>query len=153
DVHYQQQLVVVSGPVEEISRLGRIVVGGTPESPVRLADVARIEEGHADRLLLTSTSGHPAALINVGRRPGADAIRLADAVRSQVAEMRQRLPPGVEVKITYDQAELIGKAVANVRDAVLVGGLLTLIVLGLYLRSPRGTLAAAAALPSTMLMT
>jgi multidrug efflux pump subunit AcrB len=67
--------------------------------------------------------------------------------------MRQRLPPGVEVKITYDQAELIGKAVANVRDAVLVGGLLTLIVLGLYLRSPRGTLAAAAALPSTMLMT
>jgi multidrug efflux pump subunit AcrB len=67
--------------------------------------------------------------------------------------MRESLPPGVEVRAVYDQAGLIAKAVANVRDAVLVGGLLTLVVVAAFLRSWRATLAAAAALPATLLMT
>jgi len=153
DARYQQRLVVVSGPVDDLEQLGRVVVGGTAESPVRLSDIARLSEGHADRTSLTSAGGRPAALLNVGRQVGADAIALARAVKNEVAAARPSLPPGMEVAVTYDQAALIGKSVANVRDAVLLGGALTLLVVGLFLRSWRGTAAAAIALPSTLLMT
>lgn len=153
DAHYQQRLVVVSGPLNDLDQLGRVVVGGTAESPVRLSDIATLSEGHADRTSLTSANGRPAALVNVGRQPGADAIALARAVERELEAARATLPPGVEVVVTYDQAALIGKAVANVRDAVLLGGALTVLVVGLFLRSWRGTLVAAAALPSTLLMT
>jgi CzcA family heavy metal efflux pump len=153
DIHYQQHLVIVRGPVENPLLLERTVVGGTPELPVRLRDVARIQESHADRLLLTSANGRPATLINVGRRPGADAVRLAADVRGELDRLRHSLPPGIEILVTYDQASLIGKAVRNVRDAVFLGGLLTLVVIGLFLRSPPATAVAAASLPATLLMT
>jgi len=153
DAHYQQQLVVVTGAVADLSQLSRTVVGGTAESPVRLSDVARIEEGHEDRLSLTYADGRLAALVNVGRRPGADALALAEEVRGALERLQGQLPPGVEVKVTYDQTGLIGKAVGHVRDAVLLGGVLTLLVVAFFLRSWRGTLAAAAALPATLLMT
>jgi CzcA family heavy metal efflux pump len=153
DVHYQQELVVVRGPVEDLARLSGTVVGGTPESPVLLGDVARVEEGHADRLSRTYANGRPAALVNIGRRPGADALALARDVDAELASLRAGLPPGIEVLVSYDQAGLIARSVTNVRDAVAVGGLLTLLVVGAFLRSWRAMLAAAAALPATLLMT
>jgi len=153
DIHYQQHLVVVRGPIENLLLLDRTVVGGTPELPVRLKDVARIQEWYADRLLLTSANGKPATLVNVGRRPGADAVRLARDVYRELEELRPSLPPGVEILATYDQATLIGQAVTNVRDAVFLGGLLTLVIIAVFLRSGSATLVAAASLPATLLMT
>lgn len=153
DVHYQQALVVVQGPVEDSGRLARVAVGGTPEAPVLLGDVARVEEGHADRLSRTYVNGRPAALVNIGRRPGADASTLAQGVARELERLRPTLPPGIEVLVTYDQAGLIERSVANVRDAVALGGLLTLLVVGAFLRSWRAMVAAAAALPATLLMT
>nr|WP_228531127.1 MULTISPECIES: efflux RND transporter permease subunit [Myxococcaceae] len=153
DVRYQQTLVVVRGAVVDPARLADVVVGGKPGAPVRLGDVARVEVGHEDRLQLTSADGRPAALVSVGRRPGADAVTLAAAVREELARLRPDLPPGVQVRVVYDQAGLIGRSVAHVRDAVALGGLLTLLVVGAFLRSWRATLAAAAALPVTLLMT
>lgn len=153
DIRYRQNLVVVRGPIDDLPRLEKIVLGGTADLPVRLGDVARVQEAHADRLLLTSANGRPATLVNVGRRPGADAVRLADEVRRELDLLRPTLPPGIQIIATYDQAALIGKAVTNVRDAVLIGGLLTLLVIAFFLRSVAGTLAAAVSLPATLLMT
>ena len=153
DIHYQQHLVVVRGPIDNPLLLEKTVVGGTPELPVRLKDVARVEESHADRLLLTTANARLATLVNVGRRPGADAVRLAADVHQEVEHLRPSLPPGVEILTTYDQAGLIGKAVINVRDAVFIGGVLTLIVIALFLRSRSATAVAAASLPATLLMT
>jgi CzcA family heavy metal efflux pump len=153
DVRYEQNLVVVQGPVTDLAALAQVVVGGTPELPVRLGDIARVIDGHEDRTLLTTANRRAAALVNVGRRPGADAVALAQLARAQVEMLKPSLPPGVDVITTYDQAALIGKAVVNVRDAVFLGGLLTLVVIALFLRSTRGTLAAALSLPATLLMT
>ncbi|MCY1021048.1 efflux RND transporter permease subunit [Pyxidicoccus sp. MSG2] len=153
DVHYRQELVVVRGPVEDLAPLPTLVVGGTPEAPVRLGDVARVVEGHADRLTRTYANGRPAALVNVGRRPEADAIRLARDIQAELEQVRAALPPGIEVHVSYDQAGLIARSVKHVRNEVAVGGLLTLLVVGFFLRSWRAVVAAAAALPATLLMT
>ncbi|WP_224364354.1 efflux RND transporter permease subunit [Hyalangium versicolor] len=153
DIHYRQEMVVVEGPVERLNELPQLVVGGTPEAPVLLGDVARVEEGHADRLSRTSANGKPSALVNIGRRPGADAITLARDIDAELQRLRTELPPGIEVLVAYDQAGLITRSVVNVRDAVAIGGLLTLVVVGAFLRSWRAMLAAAAALPTTLSMT
>ncbi|TSC34184.1 efflux RND transporter permease subunit [Corallococcus sp. Z5C101001] len=153
DVHYQQELVVVRGPVDSPGSLTALVVGGTPDAPVRLGDVARIEEGHADRLSLTYANGRPAVLVNVGRGPGADAVALARGIQEELARMRGGLPPGIAIEVSYDQAGLIARSVAHVRDEVLLGGLLTLGVVGLFLRSWRAMTAAAVVLPAALAMT
>ncbi|NRD55347.1 efflux RND transporter permease subunit [Corallococcus sp. AB030] len=153
DVHYQQALVVVRGPVDSPDRLAALVVGGTPEAPVQLGDVARIQEGHADRLSLTYANGRPAVLVNVGRRPGADAVTLARDIQAELDRVRAGLPPGIDVELSYDQAGLIARSVAHVREEVILGGLLTLAVVGLFLRSWRAMTAAAVVLPATLAMT
>ncbi|GMU03825.1 efflux RND transporter permease subunit [Corallococcus caeni] len=153
DVHYQQALVVVQGPVDSPDQLAALVVGGTPEAPVRLGDVARIQEGHADRLSLTYANGRPAVLVNVGRRPGADAVTLAREINAELERVRAGLPPGIAIEVSYDQAGLIARSVAHVRDEVILGGVLTLGVVGLFLRSWRAMTAAAVVLPATLAMT
>ncbi|WAM25190.1 efflux RND transporter permease subunit [Myxococcus sp. NMCA1] len=153
DVRYQQALVVLEGPVESPDLLSTLVVGGTPEAPVRLGDVARVEEGHADRLTRTYANGQPAVLVNVGRSPRADAVTLAREIHARVEEVRTRLPPGIDVALSYDQAGFIARSVSHVRDEVILGGLLTLTVVGLFLRSWRAMAATAVVLPATLAMT
>ncbi|RJS21102.1 AcrB/AcrD/AcrF family protein [Corallococcus sp. H22C18031201] len=153
DVHYQQELVVVRGPVDDPGRLVELVVGGSETAPIRLGDVARVAEGHADRLSRTFANGHPAVLVSIGRRPQADAIALAKDIERELKTLTPALPPGIEVRVSYDQVDLIARSVSHVRDEVALGGLLTLAVVGLFLRSWRPMLAAAVALPATLWMT
>ncbi|WP_163867160.1 efflux RND transporter permease subunit [Myxococcus eversor] len=153
DIHYQQELVVVQGPVDSPDQLAALVVGGTPDAPVRLGDVAKIEEGHADRLSLTYANGRPAVLVNIGRRPQADAVTLARDIQLALDQVRAGAPPGIDVELSYDQAGLIARSVAHVRDEVVLGGLLTLVVVGLFLRSWRAMVAAALVLPAALAMT
>jgi CzcA family heavy metal efflux pump len=150
ELAYRRYAVVVTGLVDRVGALAEFVVGGSEHAPIRLGDVARVEEGHADpRLLVRSPSG-PAAMVNVARRIGGDVVALDAALRAAIDRLRTELPPGVRLVPVYEQATLIGAATGAVRDAILVGALLSAVVLLLFLRDWRATAIAAVAIPSSL---
>jgi multidrug efflux pump subunit AcrB len=150
DVAYRRYAIVVSGVAPTVARLGDFVVGGSERAPVRLADVATIEEGHADPRLLVRSPRGASAVVNVARRIGGDVVALDRALGAALDDLRAQVPTGVVLTPVYEQATLIGAATAAVRDAILVGALLSMIVMLLFLRSPRATLIAALAIPSSL---
>src|SRR5207245_6282934 len=120
---------------------------------LRVRDVARVEMGTERHVRIIPGDGKPAALINVTRQVGGNTLALADSVARIVAAIAPTLPPGVHLKPVYDQAALVRDAVRSVRDAMLVGAALAVLVLLLFLRDGRITAISATAIPLTLAIT
>ncbi len=149
DAH-ELALAVVSGAVITPEQIAHVVVGGSPGAPVRIDDLGRVVESTAPTSTVIRVDGHPGVIVNVGRRPGGDALALNAAALARLAELAPSLPPGVKIQPVYEQARFISEAVSGVRDAVLFGSGFAVLVLAFFLRDWRATAVAAAALPLTM---
>src|SRR5256714_5306689 len=129
--------------------MGAVVLG----SGLHVRDVATVQLGTEDHVRIVGGDGKPAALINVARQIGGNTVAIADSVAGVMAGLASTLPPGVRLKPVYDQAALVRDAVHSVRDAMLVGAALAVVVLLVFLRHGRITAVSATAIPVTLAVT
>jgi CzcA family heavy metal efflux pump len=146
---YRQYLIVTDQEAHAPADIGAVVVRGG----LRVRDVATVQVGTEDHVRIIAGDGKPAALINVTRQVGGNTLALADSVARIMATVAPSLPPGVHLKPVYDQAELVREAVRSVRDAMLIGAALAVIVLLVFLRHGRITAISAASIPLTLAIT
>ncbi len=109
--------------------------------------------GAPDRTGLITGNGRDAASISVSQQVGANILEIEAGVEQAVTELARALPAGLHITKVYDLAEFVRASIANVRDAILIGGFLAVIILLLFLRDWRLTLVAAITLPLAVLMT
>src|SRR5207248_9706451 len=83
---------------------------------------------------------------------GGNTLAIADSVAAVARGLAGTLPPGVRLRLVYDQASLVRDAVTAVRDAMLVGAALAVIVLLLFLRHGRITAVSASSIPLTLVI-
>jgi CzcA family heavy metal efflux pump len=150
---YLQYQVLTSGELTSVEDVRRVVVAFRQGAPLYLGDLAEVREGVIDRTTLISGNGQPAALLNVARQIRGNILQVADGAWAALKEYRPSLPPGVRLQVVYDLAEFVRNAVGNVRDAILIGGFLAVLVLVAFLRDWRVTAIAAISLPLTMIGT
>ncbi|MCA9491858.1 MAG: efflux RND transporter permease subunit [Myxococcales bacterium] len=137
----------------DAAALARIPVAVVDGAPVPLRAVARVEEGVADRTAMVSGPGGETVLVSVARMEGASTPAVAGGAIEAARALASELPAGVRLTPVYDQAALVDDAIASVRDAILLGILLCLGVLGLLLRDLRAGLVAGLAVPLTLSIT
>ncbi len=150
---YRQYLVLTTGELTSLDDVRKVVVAFRQGTPLYLGDLAEVREGVVDRTTLITGNGQPAALLNVAGQIRGNILQVADGAWAALREYRPSLPPGVRLQVVYDLAEFVRNAVANVRDAILIGGLLAVLVLVAFLRDWRVTAIAAVSLPLTMVGT
>ncbi|NUQ21553.1 MAG: efflux RND transporter permease subunit, partial [Gemmatimonadaceae bacterium] len=146
---YKQYLIVTTSEARSPDDIANVVVA----RDLRVRDLATVVLGTEDHVRIIAGDGRPAALLNVTRQLGGNTVAIADSVARIAAGLRATLPPGVRLKPVYDQAALVRDAVRSVRDAMLVGAVLAVIVLLLFLRHARITAISASAIPLTMVIT
>ncbi len=120
--------------------------------PIRLGDLGRVTISHEDRTIAIRSGGKDAVALTVFRRLGGDALRISEELEHVLEAARKEAPPGVEIQGVYDQALLVRTAIANVRDAIVVGGIFSVIVLLAFLKNVRATLIAATAIPLSLVI-
>ncbi|MFL6192537.1 MAG: efflux RND transporter permease subunit [Thermoanaerobaculia bacterium] len=148
-----ENLVLASalwGSADEIARTPVAVRDG---ATVRVADVAQVFPGAPDRTTLVTGNGREAAVVSVSQQPGASILAVKAGIERTLSGLAHTLPSGLRLSKVYDLAELVATAIANVRDAILIGGVLAVLVLLLFLRDWRVTLIASITLPLTVLAT
>src|SRR6516162_526869 len=147
-------LGLVSGQVRTPEQIGQIVVKTSPSQvPIRLGDIASITPSVAPVYTIVTANGKPSVLLNVNRQPDGNTLEVANEVRAQIEEIRPTLPPGVHIEPFYDQSTIVRESIASVRDAVLLGLLLSSIILVLFLRDWGTSLVAGLVIPATLLIT
>ena len=153
DENYQQYRALTNSQFKSLDDIGNTVVSSQASSPVRLRDIALIREGTADRRTLVTGNGRPAALINVTRQIGGDINQVSEQVKQIAYSSKNLIPATLHISTVYDLAEFVRESMASIRDAILIGGFLAVVVLFAFLRNWRITLVAAASLPLTVVAT
>ncbi len=148
-----QQLVLASGLWPSIDAISQTPVSVRPDGVLRVQDVAQVFPGSPDRTGLITGNGRDAASVSVSQQVGANILEIEAGAEQAVAELARALPAGLHITKVYDLAEFVRASIANVRDAILIGGVLAVIILLLFLRDWRLTLVAALTLPLAVLMT
>lgn len=146
---YRSYLIVTDQEAKSAEDIGAVVVG----KGLRVRDLATVRPGIEDRTRMIVGDGRPAVFINVARQLGGNTLEIADSVARIAATLGATLPPGVHLKPVYDQAVLVRDAVSAVRDAMLVGAVLAVLVLFFFLRHLRITLISATSIPLTLIIT
>jgi CzcA family heavy metal efflux pump len=148
-----EHLVLASALWGSAADIGRTPVAVRNGAAVRVADVAQVFPGAPDRTALVTGNGRDAAVISVSQQPGASILAVKDGIQTTLDGLTHTLPSGLHLSKVYDLAEFVATAIANVRDAILIGGVLAVLVLLLFLRDWRVTLIASVTLPLTVLAT
>jgi len=144
---YQQYLLLTNGQFTSLDQIRGTIITVEGQVPVRLGEIAEVRDGVADRTTLITGNGQPAALINISRQIGGNILQLADQIKSSAANLGSAIPKTLHLSIVYDLAEFVQDSINSVRDAILIGALLAVLVLYFFLRDVRTTLIAATSLP------
>jgi CzcA family heavy metal efflux pump len=153
DSNYQQFLVLTNTQFKNAEQIGDTVVSSDQQSPVRLREIANIREGVADRRMLVTGNGRPAAIINVTRQIGGNIVNISQQVKDLAFHNQNAIPATLKLSTVYDLAEFVQESMGGVRDAILIGGFLAVLILFIFLRQARITIVAAVSLPLTVIAT
>ena len=144
---YQQYLLLANSQFQNLDDIRNTVVAVDGETPVRLGEIAEVSDGVADRKTLITGNGQPAALINISRQIGGNILQVADDVKAIAGNLGSAIPSTLHISVVYDLAEFVRDSIDSVRDAILIGAFLAVLILYLFLRDVRATLVAATSLP------
>lgn len=151
--NHQLELALISGQARKPDELNSIVVATVNNAPVTVADVATVSGGVEPEYTMVTADGHPAALVNINRQPDANTVAVVDEVRKTLASMRGQIPSDVRVAAYYDQSLLVRDSINSVRDSIIIGLLLSVVILYAFLRNWGTTFVAILVIPVTVLIT
>lgn len=132
---------------------GNIAIYTNGLQVVRLKEVAIVEDGLADKRTFARFNGRPNVGLGVMRATGANVVEVCDAVKAKLPELRKKAPPGVEIAISTDFSLFIKDDIEEVKEALLLGIILTALVTFLFLGSLGTTLNVCISIPSSLVGT
>ncbi len=151
--NHNLELALVSGQAVSPNELNSIVVGKINNAPVRLSDIAVVSEGREPNYTIVTADGKQAVLVNVTRQAAANTVTVVDEVKTELAAIQKTLPKDIKVVPFYDQSLLVRDSINSVRDAILIGLLLSIVILYAFLRNIGTTIVAILVIPVTILAT
>src|SRR5262249_34481251 len=141
------------GRVQTVPEFNDIVVREQDRHPIRIADIATVEDGESDPQTIANMDGTSTVLLNVRRQSGTNTVQVVDAVRDRLNELTSSLPPGYESRIVRDASEFIKASIHSVEEHLVVGSILAALVVLLFLNNLRSTVIAAIAIPTSIVAT
>jgi HAE1 family hydrophobic/amphiphilic exporter-1 len=141
------------GRVQTVAEFGDIVVREKDGHPVRIFDVARVEDGEADPETDANVNGSSTVLLQMRRQSGTNAVEVVRATRDRFEELKARLPAGYDARVVRDTSEFIEASIHNVEEHLIVGSILAALVVLLFLSNLRSTIISAIAIPTSIIAT
>ena len=135
------------GRAQTVDDLRRTVVITRGDVPVLLGDVADVREGAAVRRGVAHRLEGEVVSARIIKQFGSDTVSVAAGIRSAIEDIRRTLPTGVQLRIVYDQSQLVSSALGGVGRAVMLGGVFVVIVILVLLGNVRAALLVTLTIP------
>ena len=135
------------------AQFGDIVIKTVNGFPVKMRDVARIEEGAAEERTAVRLNGRPAISAGVIRQATANPLELSAGVRAMIPKLQSDLPPGITIDIANDNSVFIDRSVKNVYQTILEAVVLVALVIFVFLRTFRASIIPIVTIPVSLIGT
>lgn len=149
----QERVVQINARVARPEQFADIVVAQRNGAPVRLGQLARIQDGAQELESLALYNGERTLVLSVQKAQDENTIEVVNGLNRVVAELDQDLPPGIMLETIANTARPIQVAVDNVRQTLIEGAVLTVLIVFLFLNSWRSTIITGLTLPIALIGT
>ncbi|MCA9095684.1 MAG: efflux RND transporter permease subunit, partial [Planctomycetaceae bacterium] len=149
----RELVVKTKGRIERPEDFENIVVAHRQGTPIRLKDVATVEDGMEDFRSLSRLNSQRAVSLQVRRQSGENMLAVATEVKKRLANVESNLPDQYELTMTQDLSLFVADSVNEAQSELLRGGVLAVLVILVFLRSWRGAFVAAVTIPTTIVTT
>jgi HAE1 family hydrophobic/amphiphilic exporter-1 len=148
-----EPLVRVAGKFRSVEEFQNLILGVRGGRAIHLSEVARIEDGVEERRSSALINDDRALVLNVIRQSGSNTVEVADGIRAAVDQLNKELPPHIRLRMVVDSSTFIRDSVEDVKVTLLLGGLLTVLIVFVFLNSWRSTVITGLALPISVIST
>src|SRR5579862_585705 len=135
----------VQGRVTSPEALGQIVIKQQGGHAVRVADVARVEDGEEEEETLATQNGKRSVILSLRKQSGENTVAVVDAVRARLADVEKMLPHGYTLEIVRDNSGVVRTSVNAVKEHLVLGALFASLVVLLFLGNFRSAVISAIA--------
>ncbi|MDQ3083098.1 MAG: efflux RND transporter permease subunit, partial [Gemmatimonadota bacterium] len=146
-----EQLIRVTGRIENPSAFANIVVAVRQGVPIRLGEVANVVDGAADKRTAALLDERPALALDILKISGSNTVAVADSVRAAAAALERQLPADVSLRVIRDDSKRIRESLADVELSIILGAVLTIGIIYLFLNSWRSTIITGLTLPVSII--
>lgn len=147
----EEYLIRGIGLAENVNDLGKVIVADRGGTPVYVRNIAMVVIGPEVRRGAVTMNGKGEVVSGIVlKRIYENTSKVIEAVKAKVTDINRALPTGVEVAPYYDQSELVARAVGTVKDALLEGAVLIVVILFMFLGNVRSSLIVTAMLPLSL---
>jgi CzcA family heavy metal efflux pump len=146
-------LSLTDASIYNIDQLQNIIVNSDSSGYVRLKDIGNVQVHEEIAFTRISADGKPALLMDVLQQPNANLVDLSARMDEKIKELRKILPSDIKIEPYYDQAAFVNEAIKSVKDALLVGLGLAILMVIIFLRSFRASFAVLLTIPVTLSLT
>lgn len=148
-----EQLVRIEGRIKQPEQFARIVVAVQNGTAVHLDQVAEVVDGEAEETSISRVDGKRAVTIDIQKVQGANIVSTAQGVAKAIERLKEELPADVKIVKIYATADDITASVEQVKETILEGGILTVLIVFLFLHSWRSTIITGLTLPISVIAT
>ena len=146
-------LMDANDQLRSVEEFRNLIITWRDGAPLRLGDVAQIENASEDRRLAAWADQLPAVLINVQRQPGANVIEVVNRVRALLPQLEASLPAAAELVVLTDRTQSIRASVRSVEHELVFAVLLVVLVTFVFLRNVAATIIPSIAVPLSLIGT
>ena len=153
DVGEREFTVKTRGQVRSRAELEDMILTAASGAPVRVGDLARVEDGVEEMRSYSNLDGETAIALQVRKQSGTNTVAVADAIGAAVEKLNTRLPAGVSISVPIDNSTFIRNMIHDVKFELILGAILAVVIILLFLHDWRATFISALALPISVIAT
>jgi hydrophobic/amphiphilic exporter-1 (mainly G- bacteria), HAE1 family len=142
-----------NGQLADAALYRPIIVAYRNGAPVRLDQIASVNNGVQDQYVANWINGIPGIMLAVQRQPGTNTIDIVSRIRKLIPRFYSMLPPSINLSIEYDRSVPIQESVNDVKFTLLLAVFLVILVIFLFLRNASATVIPSLALPMAIVGT
>ena len=145
--------VTAATDLQKPAEFRQVVIKAINGMPIRIGDVARVEQGPLSERTSTRLNGRDAITLGVIRNATANPLDLSAAVRQMIPKIKENLPSGIEIEIANDNSVFIDRSIKAVYETIVEAMVLVALVIFLFLRTFRASIIPLVTIPVCLIGT
>ncbi len=148
-----EQLVRVEGKIKDPKGFEKIIVSRQGKAPVYLSQVADVVDGEQEETSIARINGKRSISLSIFKVQDANIVETGDGIVKAIEGLKKRLPAGVDIQLIYSNSDSIKSSLSNVKETILEGAILTVVIVFFFLHSWRSTVITGLTLPIAVIST
>ena len=141
----------IEGKPDRADQYREMTVAQRNGRPITLGEIAQVSDGVEEKRKLALVNGQPAIGLDIYKQSGGNQVELVDTVKKVIARVQKELPPGVTITLVRDGSIMTRESLADVKETLVIGGILTVLIVFCFINSWRSTVITGVTLPISVI--